>query len=50
MDVLGLGRIVAITSPGNEDSAKLLERLGFRYERMTGPTDDPVKLYAFDAP
>ena len=50
VDVLGLGRIVALTSPGNEDSAKLLERLGFRYERMTGPGDDPVKLYAFEAP
>ena len=48
-EVLGLARIVAITSPGNEDSAKLLERLGFRYERMSGPADDPVKLYAFEA-
>ena len=32
-EVLGLERIVAITSPDNEASAKLLERLGFACER-----------------
>lgn len=47
--VLGLSRMVAITSPGNDDSAKLLERLGFRYERMAGEPADPVRLYAFEA-
>lgn len=29
----GLQRIVAITSPGNHGSAKLLEKLGLRFER-----------------
>jgi RimJ/RimL family protein N-acetyltransferase len=32
--VLGLNRIVAITSPTNDRSAKLLEKLGFKFERM----------------
>jgi RimJ/RimL family protein N-acetyltransferase len=32
--VLGLKRIVAITSADNDSSAKLLEKLGFRFEEM----------------
>jgi RimJ/RimL family protein N-acetyltransferase len=45
--VLGLARIVAITSPDNDDSIKLLQRIGFRFECMTdlGDPDDPVKLF-----
>ena len=31
-EVLGLERIVAITAPDNDASARLLERLGFAYE------------------
>jgi RimJ/RimL family protein N-acetyltransferase len=31
---LGLQRIVAITAPGNHSSAKLLEKLGLRFEKM----------------
>lgn len=31
-EVLGLGRIVAIVSPGNDDSIRLLERIGFTTE------------------
>lgn len=31
-DVLGLERIVAITAPDNEASARLLEKLGMRFE------------------
>lgn len=33
-DCLKLPRIVAITSPDNERSGGLLEKLGFRYDRM----------------
>lgn len=33
-DVLGLARIVAITSPDNAASGRLLEKLGLRFERM----------------
>ena len=49
-DDYGLGRIVAITSPDNEASIGLLEKLGFRFERMTKLADDApeVKLFAFD--
>jgi RimJ/RimL family protein N-acetyltransferase len=48
--VLGLKRIVAITSPDNEQSARLLEKLGFTFEKMIRlPHDsDAVKLFASD--
>ncbi len=48
--VLGLKRIVAITSPDNERSARLLEKLGFTFEKMIRlPHDsDAVKLFASD--
>ena len=46
--VVGLNRIVAITSPENAESIKVLEKLGLRFERMTKlSTDEPeVKLFA----
>jgi RimJ/RimL family protein N-acetyltransferase len=45
---LGLARVVAITAPENDDSVRLLERLGFRFERMLQLADDApaVRLYA----
>ena len=45
---LGLARIVAITAPDNGDSVRLLERLGFRFERMLQLAGDApaVRLYA----
>ena len=46
----GLQRIVAITSPGNSRSARLLESLGFRFERLLALTrDDEVKLFGWSA-
>ena len=43
----GLERIVAITSPHNESSIRLLERMGLKFERLVELTrDDPVKLFA----
>lgn len=49
-EVLGLTRIVAITASGNHGSARLLEKLGLRFERMVDlPGDDePVRLFAID--
>jgi RimJ/RimL family protein N-acetyltransferase len=49
---LGLERIVAITDPGNEASAKLLGRLGFEYERTIawGTEGAPSRLFGFNAP
>jgi RimJ/RimL family protein N-acetyltransferase len=48
---LGLNRIVAITSPDNYDSARLLEKLGFDSERMVKLSDDgeELELFASDA-
>ena len=49
--VLGLKRIVAITSPDNYASGGLLEKLGLRFERMIRLSKgaSEVRLYAFDA-
>ena len=42
----GLKRIVAITSPSNERSVLLLERLGMTFEKMVKlSADDEVQLY-----
>jgi [ribosomal protein S5]-alanine N-acetyltransferase len=49
-NVLGLKRIVAITSPDNDRSARLLEKLSFTFEKMIHlPNDsEAVKLFASD--
>jgi RimJ/RimL family protein N-acetyltransferase len=45
--VLGLPRIVAFTTPENYRSIKLLEALGFRFERfMRYNGDEVVSLFA----
>ena len=45
---LGLSRIVAILSQDNHRSAKLLDKLGFRFDSMVSlqPGGDELKLYA----
>ena len=45
---LQLQRIVAITNPDNESSIKLLQRMGFTFERLLKLTKDgdEVKLFA----
>jgi RimJ/RimL family protein N-acetyltransferase len=50
-NVLGLARIVAIVSRDNHPSSRLLEKLGFRFERMfaLGPDEEELKLYATTA-
>jgi len=50
-DVFGLRRIVAIASVDNDQSERLLEKLGFRFKRvMRLPNDDEdVKLFVLDA-
>lgn len=45
--VLGHKRIVAITSADNENSAKLLEKLGFRFEGMVKLSDDSPEVMLF---
>jgi [ribosomal protein S5]-alanine N-acetyltransferase len=49
-DTLKLNRILAIVSPENERSIRLLEKLGMKFERMISlPNDDTeLKLFAVD--
>jgi len=47
-DVLKLTRIVAIVSPANADSIRLLEKIGLRFEGMVRPANEneDIKLFA----
>jgi [ribosomal protein S5]-alanine N-acetyltransferase len=49
-DTLGLKRVLAIVNADNDSSIRLLEKLGFRYERkMKMPGEDTeVKVYVSD--
>lgn len=51
-DVLGLKRVVAIVSADNHGSARLLERVGFRFERMIRLPEDAeeIRLFVADHP
>lgn len=46
--VIGLQRLVAITSPGNVASNALLEKIGMRFEKIIhmSPQDTGTRLYA----
>lgn len=48
---LGLGRIVAIVSPDNAGSIRVLEKLGFVFERMIRMSENEpeIKLFGADA-
>jgi RimJ/RimL family protein N-acetyltransferase len=52
-DTLGLSRVVAITTPDNAASIRVLTHLGFQFERLIrlGAADEELSLYgrAFDA-
>ena len=43
----GLKRVIAVVSPGNDASIRLLEKLGMRHERMFAmrPDEPEVRLY-----
>jgi RimJ/RimL family protein N-acetyltransferase len=51
-DVVGLRRVVAITALDNADSAKLLERIGMRFESLipAGTDGAPLRLFATTDP
>ncbi len=51
-ETLGLGRIVAIVTPGNSSSISLLEKVGLKFERTIRMSDDDVdlKFFVSDAP
>jgi len=47
---IGLKRIVAITDLDNQESIRVLEKIGFRYEKMVRLSEDDIdlKLYSID--
>lgn len=45
--VLGLGRILAITTADNQPSMRLLGKLGFRFDRTITTGEDPTELRLF---
>jgi RimJ/RimL family protein N-acetyltransferase len=47
-ETLGLKRVVAVTNSNNQSSIRLLEKLGFKYERMVRLSEDApeIKLFA----
>jgi RimJ/RimL family protein N-acetyltransferase len=49
-NVLGIGRIVAITSPENESSIRLLEKMGLKFERQMVLSEGApeIKLFVSD--
>jgi RimJ/RimL family protein N-acetyltransferase len=46
-EVLGLRRIVAITSPDNDPSIRLLEKIGLRFEGMIKLSEDQAEVRLF---
>jgi RimJ/RimL family protein N-acetyltransferase len=46
-ETLGLDRILAITTPDNDPSARLLAKIGLRFERMIRMGDDSPELRLF---
>jgi RimJ/RimL family protein N-acetyltransferase len=50
--VLRVPRLLAITSPGNSSSIRLLEKLGLGFVRMISPPgrDEELRLFSIDGP
>lgn len=44
---LNLARVLAIVSPGNEASTRVLEKIGLRYQRRTRLSDDAEELLLY---
>ena len=47
-ETLGFTTVLAITSPDNDASGKLLEKLGFKFERLMDSGDETLKVFASD--
>lgn len=45
-ETLGLTRVLAITTPDNVNSAKLLEKVGLRFERNVELGDEVLRLFS----
>ena len=50
-EILGIKHVLAITTPDNEASGKLLEKIGLRFDRLTKLSADApeVKLFTSDS-
>ena len=46
-DVIKLNRIVAVTDPENQGSIRVLEKIGFAFEKMVRLTADDIELKLF---
>ena len=46
---LGLKRVVAVTNSDNHSSIRLLEKMGFKYERMVRLSEDAAEIKLFAA-
>jgi RimJ/RimL family protein N-acetyltransferase len=46
-NVLGIGRIVAITAPENQGSIKVLEKIGLKFERLTRLSEGEPEIKLF---
>lgn len=51
-EVLRVPRVLAITSPDNSSSIRLLEKLGLGFQRMISPPgrDEVLRLFSIEAP
>ena len=45
-DVLGLERVLAITTQDNESSGRLLEKLGFEFDKLIDSDGETLKLFS----
>jgi ribosomal-protein-alanine N-acetyltransferase len=48
-DTLAIGRILAITTRDNASSMRLLDKLGFRFERMIALGTEELRLFASES-
>jgi RimJ/RimL family protein N-acetyltransferase len=46
-DVIGLKRVVAIVDPNNFSSIRVLEKIGFTFEKMVRLSEDDIDLKLF---
>jgi ribosomal-protein-alanine N-acetyltransferase len=47
-EIIGIGRILAITTPDNEPSMRLLGKLGFRFDRPVTMGTEELRLFVSD--
>nr|HQU86256.1 GNAT family N-acetyltransferase [Pyrinomonadaceae bacterium] len=47
-EVLGLKRVLAITTQDNENSGRLLAKLGFKFDKLIDSNGETLKLFAIE--